>query len=451
MTSDSPASAASGSKQEKAAGGIRVEAVLDVGKVPSAFPVGFCLLTQGERQYVVYYDAEHRMTVAARTVTTNRWQVQVLPEKVGWDSHNSVTMTADDEGYLHLSGNMHAHPLVYFRTARPWDITTFERLEMTGKDEKRCTYPRFMRGADGRLIFHYRDGGSGNGNEIYNVYDVKTRTWGRLLDKPLTDGRGQMNAYMVGPSRGPDGWFHLCWVWRDTPDCSSNHDPSYARSRDLVHWETIAGRPIELPITLDTPGTLIDPVPVNGGIINGALQIGFDRAKQPVASYHKFDQKGKTQVYVARFENGKWRPRVVSDWDYRWEFQGGGSIVAEIRLGQVRPHGEGRLALSYTHVQYGDGWLVLDEKTLERIGTEPENEERYPPELSRPESSFPRMRVKWAEDSGTGPRPGVRYVLRWETLPPNRDAQPKGPLPEPSMLRLYTLSRIKAGEGSSHD
>jgi len=41
------------------------------------------------------------------------------------------------------------------------------------------------------------------------MWNAKERQWKRLLDKPLTDGRGQMNAYMQGPLLGPDGMYHL--------------------------------------------------------------------------------------------------------------------------------------------------------------------------------------------------------------------------------------------------
>ena len=40
---------------------------------------------------------------------------------------------------------------------------------MVGPNELKATYPKFMMTKDDRLIFHYRDGGSGNGNEIYNI------------------------------------------------------------------------------------------------------------------------------------------------------------------------------------------------------------------------------------------------------------------------------------------
>ena len=242
-----------------------IETVFDISRVPAGFPVGFCLLTQDNHQYVAYYDEQRRMTVASRYLDSDKWTYQILQEQVGWDSHNYITMALDDEGYIHLSGNMHGAPLVYFRSATPRDITSLERIEkMVGENEKRCTYPAFMKGAQGELIFHYRDGGSGSGNEIYNVYDLETKTWRRLLDAPLSDGKGKMNAYFDGPKAGKDGYFHLCWVWRDTGDCATNHDLSYARSRDLVHWETVAGTTVTLPLTLETPGLIVDPVPVNG-------------------------------------------------------------------------------------------------------------------------------------------------------------------------------------------
>lgn len=108
---------------------------VDVGQVPSGFPVGFSLLTHDKRQYVAYYDAEHRMTIATRTTDRRDWQRHTLDSKVGWDSHNFITMTVDSDDHLHVSGNMHAVPLIYFRTEKAGDITTLQRLPMTGKDE----------------------------------------------------------------------------------------------------------------------------------------------------------------------------------------------------------------------------------------------------------------------------------------------------------------------------
>ena len=123
-----------------------------------------------------------------------------------------------------------------------------------------------------------------------------------------------------------------CWVWREEGDCATNHDLSYARSKDLKHWQKGDGTPLQLPLTL-TNADVIDPVPVNGGIINGNTKLGFDSKKRVIVSYHKFDAAGKTQAYSARLEDGQWKIYQTSDWDYRWDFRGGGSIPFEIRLG----------------------------------------------------------------------------------------------------------------------
>lgn len=412
---------------------------LDVASVWSGHPVGFTLFTNRDKQFVGFYDAERRMTVAARRLDEDSWRFIHLPERIGWDSHNAIVMTADDLGYLHLSGNMHCNPLIYFRTSKPMKVDTFERIAaMVGRQEKRCTYPRFFRGSKNELLFTYRDGSSGNGNQIYNVYDPKDGRWSRLLDQPLTSGQGKMNAYLHGPVRGPDGTFHLCWVWRDTPDCATNHDLCYARSRDLVHWETSAGRALRLPITLES-AEIVAPVPPGGGMINGNTKIGFDRVGRVILSFHKYDADGKTQLYNARLEDGQWILHQTSDWDYRWAFRGNGSIPFEIGFGPVRALPDGTLRQSYRHPKAGSGVWKLDDETLKPVGQLPKRRS-YPRSLAGVESDFPGMRVRWCNDSGSSNESKVRYVLRWETLGPNRDRPRRPPLPPPSMLRLYKLS-----------
>ncbi|MBN1124340.1 MAG: BNR repeat-containing protein [Sedimentisphaerales bacterium] len=418
---------------------IRVDKVLEVESVWAGHPVGFCLLTDGGYQYVVYYDADRNMRIAMRKLDQDTWTYTTLPSSTGWDSHNYIRMALDRKGYLHLSGNMHCVPLIYFRSQRPYDATTLQRIpSMVGTEEKRCTYPQFIKGARGEMIFRYRDGGSGNGNEIFNVYDESTRTWRRLLDKPLTDGRGQMNAYIRGPVKGPDGYFHISWVWRNTPDCSTNHDLSYARSRDLVHWQTAGGEPLDLPITIDTLGVIVDPIPVQGGVINGNGAIGFDGDNRVTLSYHKFDKNGKTQAYCARWQDDGWNIVTVSDWDYRWYFSGGGSIHSEIGLGAVETESDGSLTLSWRHVKYGSSIWKLNPETLTVVGVS-KKEPQIPRLLGKVESDFLGMQVRWANDLGENSEPGVRYMLRWETLDRNRDRPRSDPLPKPSTLRLYKL------------
>ncbi|OGG46496.1 MAG: hypothetical protein A3F84_28205 [Candidatus Handelsmanbacteria bacterium RIFCSPLOWO2_12_FULL_64_10] len=422
---------------------------IPVAQVWSGHPVGFDLVTHGDRQFAAFYDAERRMTVSCRGLDSGAWAF-VRPEgrwlegrnrpstTIAWDSHNYVTMAIDGEGQVHLCGNMHCDPLIYFRTTRPLDIFSFERIDrMVGQNEERCTYPRFMRGPKGELVFRYRDGRSGDGVDYYNVYDAGTRTWRRLIDAPLLDGQGRMNAYARAPMPGPDGMYHLVWMWRDTPDCATNHDISYARSRDLVRWETSRGEALALPITLET-GEVVDAVPPGGGTINMCLSLGFDTKQRPIISYLKYDEAGATQAYNARREAEGWKVSRTSDWAYRWAFSGGGAIPGEVQVGGVQVESDGGLNQSYRHIREGAGVWRLDEATLRPAGTYPPRKDALPEALLKVASDFPGLEAHTLTGRGEGPEPGVRYVLRWETLPANRD-RPREQAPPPSELRLYEL------------
>ena len=426
---------------------------IPVGSVWSGSPVSFALLTHAGRQFVAYYDGERRLTVAARVLPSAQWTT-VQPEGVwndvrhrpsnvtGWDSHNFLRLAVDRDGCLHLSGNMHVDPLVYYRTKKPLDITTLERLDrMTGERETRCTYPVFFKNAGGDLLFRYRDGASGNGSDLYNIYDTATRAWRRVLDQPVLEGEGQRNAYALDPVLGPDGRFHLVWMWRDTPDCATNNTLSYARSRDFLHWENSRGEPIALPITI-TRAEIIDAAKPQEGLINMTFNLGFDAAQKPVVVYHRYDAAGHSQAYIARpasdakTASAGWPVQALSAWKFKWTFSGGGSIPAEVTLGAPRLGADGIFTVDFstTHAGAGAGRWRVRADTLERVAEEPPLPPALPVSLQPVESAYPGLEVH----SLVSRYEGRRYVLRWETMPRNRDL-PREAAPPPTPLRMYEL------------
>jgi hypothetical protein len=351
---------------------------------------------------------------------------------------------------------MHVNPHVYYRSRAPFDVSTLERLDrMTGDRETRCTYPVFFKNAAGDLLFRYRDGSSGNGSDLYNLYDPAARTWRRLLDTPLLEGEGERNAYATPPTLGPDGRFHLVWMWRETPDASTNHTLAYARSRDLEHWEDSRGEPLKLPITLAT-SDVIDPAKVKGGLINMTMALGFDAAQRPVVTYHRYDAQGKSQVFAARprtersspmspsatgvggdtdaHRKGGWDIRQVSDWDFRWEFSGGGSLEGEVTVGSAHLQKDGTLLMNYWSKVAGGGRWRLRADSLERVEQLPALASPLPAGLRRVQSAYPGMEVRTLVTRTAG----RRWLLRWETLGRNRD-RPRAEAPPPTELRLYEL------------
>jgi hypothetical protein len=419
-----------------------------IDHVWSGHPVAFDILTERGHQFIAYYDADRRLTLIGRKLS-DAGSTRVQPEGVpvprrkrmsnvlGWDSHNSLEMALDRDGYLHLSGNMHRDPLVYYRTREPFDVSTLERVDrMTGELENEVTYPHFFKNAEGDLMFRYRDGGSGKGSDYYNIYNNRSREWSRLIAGSLLDGEGARNAYSSGPVLSPDGSYHMVWMWRDTSDAATNHTLSYAYSSDLIHWQTSARKTLELPITINK-GEVIDDAQPGEGLINMTFNIGFDAQNSPIVSYHRYDAEGHSQAYVARPDGvGAWLIRSLSEWDFRWGFSGGGSIVGEVRLGPPALTGEGAMMIKYSTKEAGGGRWYFDSDTLELLPT-PSRE---------PEVSEPKIALNYAGSNYLGMQPKSvsstsedgRWILRWETLGQNRD-YPRKVIPPPAELRLYKI------------
>jgi len=397
------------------------------------------VLTHGNTQYVGYYDGDQQLVVASRSVTGDTWVKQPLPETIGWDAHNSVAMALDRDGQLHVAADMHNVPLIYFRTTTAGDVTTLTKIAsmVDPSTENSMTYPVFLYNGDGALIYNYRNGGSGNGSSYYNIYDESTQTWSRLFDQPLFDGQGLYNSYPSNPSLGPDGNFHMVWVWRDTADAATNSHLCYARSTDMVNWTTIGGAAITLPIVYNTAGVVVDPVPNYGGMLNGAPKVGFDANNRVLISYYKFDQNLNTQVYVASHSGARWEITQLTGWTGRYLAQGIGAIPNVPAVSPVSPLPDGNLQLQYGYLDQS-GILIMNPKTLI-----PFTEARVPPglpaEITTLRSTFAGMQVQVRNDAGSSGSANQRYVLRWEALPTNMDAPRNPPYPDPSPLQVYLL------------
>lgn len=393
--------------------------------------VNFAMIVRGSRLYVGYYGADRRLVIASRAISGGAWQRQTFDTAVGWDSHNAITMTTDSRGRLHVAANMHVSPMTYYMSDTSGSVSSLRRIPalINPAQEQRVTYPTFLNDQQGRLIFRYRDGMSGAGDDIYTVFDASTLRWRRLIQTPVLDGEGKRNAYPIGPALGPDGLFHMAWLWRDSPAAETSHDLSYARSRDLVHWTRSSGQPLSLPIRLGN-SEIVDPVPVHGGIINANVTVGFDAQKRVMIAYHKFDENGDTQIYLARLEKGAWHIAQASRWTgYRWDFKGGGTIAGEIKLSEAYQRGN---IIVLQIARQGKGMqLRLSADTLA-----PTNAPLPQPRAAKAAawsvvSTPPGMKMNVLTAQGSG----KRFRLTWPTLPNNRDL-PRAKAPAPTDLRL---------------
>lgn len=405
-----------------------------ISDVWSGHPVGFDLLTADRYQYVAFYDKDQNMCIGQRKLGSEEWKIKILPSRVGWDSHNSIAIALDQRGHLHVSGNMHADPLVYFRASKPGDIESLEEEPMVGQQESRVTYPVFFKNQDGTLFYQYRDGGSGNGITYINKYDPRDKSWSRVLDQGLFDGEGETNAYPTRPLLGPDGYFHYMWVWRLTPVANTNHNLSYVKTRDFKTFINIRGEQIDIPIKYRERKVIADPVGPWNGLMNSSKILAFDAKNRVVFGYHKFDKEGHSQLFLCHYDDQQevWINKQVSNWpDFTWSINKTGSLGRDIGLHAIEPDGQGNLFVSYTHVQYGKGLLKVDEDTFKLLEDLPDK--KIIEVANLPDTPSPDMQIMQRWDN-TG-----KYIMQWQTLGVNFDRPHEPPYPAPSALMIYKV------------
>jgi hypothetical protein len=409
---------------------------LDIARVWAGHPVDFDIETKDTFQCVAYYDTLRRMVVASRSTAAQTWGRTVLPATTGWDSHNYIEMAIDDSGYVHISGNMHNAALVYFRSQKPWSSAAFDQPGMVGTIESSVTYPVFIKGTDGRLYFQYRDGGSGSGTTIWNRYDLQNKRWTRITSQGLFNGGGDVNAYPTNPVLGPDGFFHIIWMWRDTPVANTNHHLSHIKSGDFSTWKTMSGQNLTLPITQSTSGVVADPVTAGKGLINMDFWISWDSRQRAILTYHRYDNNTISQIWNTRWENNAWKIYQTSSWtSFKWNLDLQGSLTHDIAATPLEIDAKGRLLQYYVYRDKIKRQWVLDETTLKPLSDSVWQPPAGQEEIYRVESTWPDMQVNLKKQDN--------FWIRWETLPINQD-QPRTSYPSGSTLRLYVLGTQSA-------
>jgi hypothetical protein len=268
------------------------------------------LVTQGDTQYVAYYDAQRYLVLGKRALGATQWTVR----RSAWqgnaaDAHNAISIMVDGAGYLHVAWDHHNNALRYARGVAPGSLELGPKQGMVGVDEAEVSYPEFYRLPNGNLLFFYRLGGSGRGDLIINRYDVATQRWTRLHTNLIT-GEGKRNAYWQA-FLDHLGTLHLSWVWRESPDVASNHDMAYARSRDGgVTWERSDGTPYALPISAASAEYALR-IPQNSELINQTSMAADQDGHPYIASYWRDAGSSVPQYHVIFNTGTAWQARSL--------------------------------------------------------------------------------------------------------------------------------------------
>jgi hypothetical protein len=296
-------------------------------------------------QAAVWSNHQRRVIVGIRTLPDGRWTTADLYAISGltyftnriveFDEHNGLTVTFDGDGYLHVAGNMHGDFLTYARSTAPFSVTGWETPGMLGSsnndvtpmrdDEKLVSYPRFVRLADGDLLFTYRNGASGNGDQYLNRYDTATKTWSRVATLLLgsTATPTPESAY-VNHIAYRDGRIGLSWTWRPNGGGTADtHDLSFAYSDDDgATWNNAAGASQTLPFTPADTGCV-----VLAGTQGGSLDVGagcdLDRLGRPhlVTKSNPSGLASRWQMKHLWWDGAAWQSQQITNWIEEYKAQ----------------------------------------------------------------------------------------------------------------------------------
>ncbi len=315
-----------------------------LGSINSVSMVHNNLVTAGGFQFAAFYgaavDGKVAVLLARRSLHRDRthWQVVTTPFSIpdvfsnigARDDHNLIAMGIDKNGVLHLSWGMHNVPLTYAVSTRSTLGPKFgsggkialARTHMIGRNETEVTYPEFFHAPNGALMFTYRDGGagggSGNGNQYINAYDLVAKVWRRVAD-PMVDGIStSMNAYLNSMAYDSKGALFASWTIRETPDWQTNHDLYCARSPDNGRsWFSVDGAALGKTIDRAKADAFakIVSLPIHSSLIN-QTSMTVDAAGQPmIATWWAPNaaQGDNTRQYMLVWRDGNaWRSSQIS-------------------------------------------------------------------------------------------------------------------------------------------
>lgn len=242
------------------------------------------ILTFNGYQYTCFWNTERRVILARRLLPSGPWQKIEISDYTNSanDAHNTISLgISPKDGVLHVAFDHHGDDLHYINSVPgltsnpenvPWARSSFNAVTsyLANSYVTQVTYPRFITTPSGNMLFEYRYGSSGNGNQVLWEYtgDGQWSFIGTYVDG-ISDS---INAYPHGLEY-QGSRLHMSWTYRSTPDASTNFNLHYIYSDDDGRsWKDNSGSTVAIsgstPIRLANTSTEVWAIAQNRGLIN---------------------------------------------------------------------------------------------------------------------------------------------------------------------------------------
>ncbi|KNY25932.1 BNR-4 repeat-containing protein [Pseudobacteroides cellulosolvens] len=287
-------------------------------------------------QYSAFWNTNKHVVMCRRKLPTGEWAKFEFTDYPlsAQDAHNTISIgICPQDGTMHLAFDHHGNDLHYrVSTAGlvtspekfTWNASNFGTVtsNLVGNNKiSLVTYPRFITEPSNKLLFEYRYGESGSGDQYLLEYDGSTKKWISL--GKYIDGISQNNnAYAHGITYDKNGRLHETWCWRETPDATTNHDLMYIYSDDNGRtWKNNAGTTVAVTgsssVNKNTSGVKVWTINQNRGLINqeaqmvdnnGNIHVLLSHLPDSVSDNSNFTNARKSTVYFHywRDSSGTW-------------------------------------------------------------------------------------------------------------------------------------------------
>lgn len=313
----------------------------------------------GERRLLCMIGSfDHRTGLVERPVVVHD------KEKVD-DPHDNPSLNIDEQGYLwvFVSGRGNVRPGFFYRSTRPYDIGSFERIA-----QKTFTYPQPWIVEDKgflHLFTRYT-----KGRELYWETSPDGKTW--------TEAR---------KLAGFGGHYQTSYARGDTVASFFNYHPGgnvdrrtnlyYVQSKDFGKtWTTVTGRELTLPLSEIENPALVRDYAAEGRLMY-TCDLNFDAEGNPILLYVvSKDAKpgpggGQREWTTAYWRDGKWQYSLVTTSDHNYDMgslyvmaDGEWRVVAPTEPGP-QPWGTGGEMVMWSSRDRGKRWTKVRALTKE--------------------------------------------------------------------------------------
>jgi len=235
------------------------------------YVIGPHAVVEQGKVFCAFQNPDGQPIVMAYDVAAGKWSEPVRASTFGLkgDDHGNPSICIDGRGHLHVFYGCHGGPMRHTRSAKPYDITTWQEQP---PPTPRATYPQTMRMADGTICLFYRAGGHMEPWSLRTSAD-DCSTWSeaaRIIEMRLDPPDRLAAAYCQFFPGAKQDTIHCFWNHKDDNAARVSdrrphpwrplkykglHEAVYRYNVYYMHrnaegiWQNAAGDPVELPIS----------------------------------------------------------------------------------------------------------------------------------------------------------------------------------------------------------